>query len=203
MGFLMVNTAGYYLLIIFIPNQNFSNYPKIYGSVSMVFSLIMMMPAMVGGAILSDKIGQVRCLVIGYSGCFLLAFPLLYAAKYGTYFQQLVYQGLFSLALGFCFGPRSSFVAQIFPTAIRYSAVAISYNLGNALFGGTAPLVCALMIEQTGTMLAPAAYIAIASLISLVSVILLARDLSREKKAIAIGFGDQKYIPDYKIRMSQ
>ena len=169
----------------------------------MVFSLIMMMPAMVGGAILSDKIGQVRCLVMGYSGCFLLAFPLLYAAKYGTYFQQLVYQGLFSLTLGFCFGPRSSFVAQIFPTAIRYSAVAISYNLGNALFGGTAPLVCALMIEQTGTMLAPAAYIAIASLISLVSVILLARDLSREKKAIAIGFEDQKYIPDCKIRMSQ
>lgn len=203
MGFLMVNTAGYYLLIIFIPNQNFSNYPKVYGSISMVFSLIMMMPAMVGGAILSDKIGQVRCLVMGYSGCFLLAFPLLYAAKYGTYFHQLVYQGLFSLTLGFCFGPRSSFVAQIFPTAIRYSAVAISYNLGNALFGGTAPLVCALMIEQTGTMLAPAAYIAIASLISLVSVILLARDLSREKKAIAIGFEDQKYIPDYKIRMSQ
>lgn len=201
MGFLMVNTAGYYLLIIFIPNQNFSNSPKIYGSISMVFSLIMMMPAMVGGAILSDKIGQVRCLIIGYSGCFLLAFPLLYAAKYGTYFQQLVYQGLFSLTLGFCFGPRSSFVAQIFPTAIRYSAVAISYNLGNALFGGTAPLVCALIIEQTGTMLAPAAYIAIASLISLVSVILLARDLSREKKTIAIEFGDQKYIFDYKIRM--
>ncbi len=201
MGFLMVNTAGYYLLIVFIPNQNLSHYPKVYGSISMVFSLTIMMPAMVWGAKLSDKIGQVRCLVMGYSGCLLLAFPLLYSAKYGTYFQQLVYQGLFSITLGFCFGPRSSFAAQIFPTAVRYSAVGISYNLGNALFGGTAPLICALMIEQTGSMLAPAAYLGVASLISLVSVVFLGRDLSREKKSISVGFEDQRYSLDYKTRM--
>lgn len=59
------------------------------------------------------------------------------------------------------------------------------------------------MIEQTGTMLAPAAYIAMASLISLVSVVLLGRSLSREKKSIAAGFEDQKYILDYKTRMLQ
>ncbi len=186
MGFLMVNSAGYYFVVVFIPNQNLSHYPKIYGSMSMLFSLIVMMPAMIWGAILSDKIGQVRCLIMGYTGCLILSFPLLYSAKYGTYVQQLVYQGLFSLNLGFCFGPRSSFIAEIFPTAIRYSAVSLSYNLGNALFGGTAPLVCALMIEQTGTMLAPAAYIAVASLVSLVSVVLLGRDVLQAKKPIRL-----------------
>lgn len=200
MGFLMINTAGYYLVVVFIPNQNLSNYPKIYGSISMLFSLIIMIPAMVWGAILSDKIGQARCLIIGYTGCLMLVFPLFYSAKYGTFFQQLVYQGLFSLNLGFCFGPRSSFVVQIFPTAIRYSAVALSYNLGNALFGGTAPLACALMIEQTGTMLAPAAYIAVASVVSLVSVVLLGRDLPIEKKPTLRRFAGQRYIPDYKTR---
>lgn len=199
-GFLMVNAAGYYLVVVFIPNQNLGHYPKIYGSLSMLFSLIVMMPTMVWGAVLSDKIGQARCLIIGYMGCLVCAFPLLYSAKYGAYFQQLVYQGLFSLSLGFCFGPRSSFIAQIFPTAIRYSAVAISYNLGNALFGGTAPLVCAFMIEQTGTMLAPAAYITIASLVSLVSVVLLGR-LSHSKRPIPPKFWDQKHNFGYKIRM--
>jgi hypothetical protein len=79
--------------------------------------------------------------------------------------------------------------------------VGISYNLGNALFGGTAPLVCAFMIEQTGTMLAPAVYLGVASLVSLVSVVLLGRDLAREKRPISIGFGDQRDIFDYKTRM--
>ena len=167
----------------------------------MLFSLIIMMPAMVWGAILSDKIGQVRCLVIGYTGCLICAFPLLYSVKYGIYFQQLIYQGLFSLSLGFCFGPRSSFIAQIFPTAIRYSAVAISYNLGNALFGGTAPLVCAFMIEQTGTLLAPAAYIAMASLVSIVSVILLGRSQFHQRGPVPPRFWDQRYSFGYKTHM--
>ena len=64
-------------------------------------------------------------------------------------------------------------------------------------------MVCYLMIEQTSTMLAPASYIAVASLISLVSVILLGRDLAREKKSISRGLEDQRYIPDYKTHILQ
>ncbi|MBX9804664.1 MAG: MFS transporter [Alphaproteobacteria bacterium] len=200
-GFLMANTAGYYLLIVFIPNQNLHNYPQIYGSMATLFSLIMMMPAMIWGAVLSDRIGQARCLVMGYLGCLFMTFPLLYASQYGSFFQQMICQGLFSFSLGFCFGPRSSFAAQIFPTSIRYSGVALSYNIGNALFGGTAPLICALMIEKTGTILAPAFYIIGACLLSIISVVLLDRELASFKRSGAIRFGDQKYTPDYKIRM--
>jgi len=197
--FLMVNSAGYYLLIVFIPNQNLNNHPKIYGVMTTLFSLLVMMPAMIWGAVMSDKIGQVRCLIWGYFWCLVLVFPLLYSAKYGTFLQQLTCQGLFATSLGFCFGPRCSFSAKLFPTSIRYSAVSLSYNIGNAIFGGTAPLVCALMIEQTGTILAPAIYIVGASLLSIISVVLLDRDLSLGKRVTPIRFADQKYIPDYKI----
>jgi MHS family proline/betaine transporter-like MFS transporter len=202
-SFLMVNSAGYYLLIVFIPNHNFHNYPKSYGSMATLLSLILMMPAMVWGAVVSDKIGQARCLIMGYIGCLILAFPLFYLAKYGTFLQQLICQALFAICLGFCFGPRSSFSAHIFPTSIRYSAVALSYNIGNALFGGTAPLICALMIEQTGTILAPVAYIVGASVLSIISVVLLEYDFSSSKKGLLAKFPDQKYIPDYKTRMLQ
>jgi MHS family proline/betaine transporter-like MFS transporter len=202
-GFLMVNSAGYYLLIVFIPNQNLHNYPKIYGSMTTLLSLILMMPAMVCGAMVSDKIGQVRCLIMGYFGCLILAFPLLYTAKYGSFSQQLFCQGLFSISLGFCMGPRCSFATQIFPTSVRYSAVALSYNVGNAIFGGTAPLICALMIEQSGTILAPAVYIFVASLVSIFCVVLLGRDLSMTKKTTPIRFADQRYMTDYKIRTLQ
>jgi MHS family proline/betaine transporter-like MFS transporter len=193
-GFLMVNSAGYYLLIVFIPNHNLNNYPKIYGSMTTVFSLLIMMPAMIWGAIVSDKIGQVRCLIIGYSSCLILAFPLLYSAQYGNFLNQLIWQGLFAVSLGFCFGPRSSFTALTFPTSIRFSAIALSYNIGNALFGGTAPLICALMIDQTGTILAPAGYIIGASLISMMCVVALGRDLSSSKKSTQPGNSDRREL---------
>lgn len=180
-GLMMVNSAGYYLIIVFIPHQNFKGYPPAYAALATGINLMVMMPAMVWGGIVSDKIGQVRSLMMGYGGCLILAFPVLYSAKYGGFPQQTLYQSLFSLSLGFCFGPRSSFVAQIFPTAVRYSAVGLSYNLGNAFFGGTAPLICAVMVEQTGTILAPTAYIIAVSLTSIISVSLLGRDLSFKK----------------------
>ncbi|MBM3632952.1 MAG: MHS family MFS transporter [Alphaproteobacteria bacterium] len=199
--FLMVNSAGYYLLIVFIPNHNLNNYSKIYGSATTLFSLIIMMPAMVWGALVSDKIGQVRCLIMGYLGCLIFAYPLLYSAKYGTFFEHLICQGLFATSLGFCFGPRCSFATQLFPTSIRYSAVGLSYNIGNAIFGGTAPLICGLMIEQTGTIMAPAIYIIGASLLSIISVILLDRDLSYAQNVAPKGFLDQTHTPDYRIHM--
>jgi MHS family proline/betaine transporter-like MFS transporter len=172
-NFLMINSAGYYLLIVFIPNQNLSHVSGIYGSALILWNLIIMIPAIFWGATLSDRIGQVRCLVMGHLGCVMMAPIVLYAAKYGKFSHQLICESLFSFCLGFCFGPRSSFMAEIFPTPIRYSAVSLSYNLGNAIFGGTAPLICALMIKQTGWLMAPAFYIAIASLVSLTATFLL------------------------------
>jgi MHS family proline/betaine transporter-like MFS transporter len=166
-----------------------------------VMSLIIMMPALVWGAIMSDRVGQARCLIIGYMGCMILAFPLLYSAKYGSFLQQLICQMLFAMTLGFCMGPRSSLAVQIFPISIRYSAVGLSYNVGNALFGGTAPLICALMIEMTGTILAPSIYIVGASLISIICVSLLNRDLSLMKQGKPIDFQKQIYfqnMPGYK-----
>ena len=202
-GFLMVNSAGYYLLIVFIPNQNFHGYPKFYWTLSTLFSLILMMPAMVWGAVMADKIGQVRCLIIGYLGCLIFAFPLLYSAQNASFLTHVIFQGLFAFSLGFCFGPRSSFAALIFPTSIRYSAVGLSYNLGNAFFGGTAPLVCALMIDRTGTILAPALYIVVASVLSIICVALLGRDLMLKSRPKPLEPLDQMYMTDYKIRTSQ
>jgi len=197
-SFLMINTTGYYLLVIFLPNQNLGNISKLHGIVSMLFSLIIMMPAIVWGAVLSDKIGQVRCLIMGYTGCLILAVPLIYFSKYGTFVQQLFYQGLFAFCLGFCFGPRSSFAVQVFPATIRYSAVALSYNIGNGVFGGTAPLICALIIGQTGTIYGLVLYIVMASLLSILSVILLDREMTHRKTFKPAMIWARKYISGYK-----
>ena len=52
---------------------------------------------------------------------------------------------------------NSSFIAAsaviyplIFPKAIRYSATSLSYNLGNGIFGGSAPLLATWLVYQFG-----------------------------------------------------
>jgi MHS family proline/betaine transporter-like MFS transporter len=47
----------------------------------------------------------------------------------------------------------------LFPTQTCYTGVAIGYNGGQAVLGGTAPLVATALIQGTGYQLAPALYV--------------------------------------------
>src|SRR5262249_23655630 len=50
-------------------------------------------------------------------------------------------------------------LVELFPTRTRYTGIAIGYNLGQALLGGTAPLVGTALIRLTGNDLAPAFFL--------------------------------------------
>lgn len=56
-------------------------------------------------------------------------------------------------------GPFFAAVADLFPTPQRYTGLSVGYNIGAALFGGTAPLIATLLIEWSGNVLAPAFYL--------------------------------------------
>jgi len=66
----------------------------------------------------------------------------------------------------------------MFPTRVRYTGFAVSFNLANAIFGGTAPFVATLLISRTGSNVAPAWYLVAAAAVSLVAV-MASRETSR------------------------
>jgi MFS transporter, MHS family, proline/betaine transporter len=61
---------------------------------------------------------------------------------------------LIGLALGMLVPP--SFLAELFPTPLRYSGLSLTYGLASALFGGTAPALAAFLVRRTGDALSPA-----------------------------------------------
>ena len=65
-------------------------------------------------------------------------------------FTQLL--GLFCISImGAAMGaPAYPHAINSFPPAIRYSGIALGWNLGNALFGGTTPLICAFLFQYFG-----------------------------------------------------
>jgi MHS family proline/betaine transporter-like MFS transporter len=68
-------------------------------------------------------------------------------------------QVTFALMMSFIQGTMPATMVEMFETRVRYTGVALGYNIVFALFGGTAPLVCTWLIEATGDPLAPAYYI--------------------------------------------
>ena len=82
-----------------------------------------------------------------------------------------------------CFtGVMPSALPALFPTRIRYGALAIGFNVSVSLFGGTTPLVTAWLVDRTGDLMMPAYYLMGASFIGIVSVLAL-RETARQPLA--------------------
>jgi MHS family proline/betaine transporter-like MFS transporter len=66
-----------------------------------------------------------------------------------------------------------SFLSELFPTRVRFTGLAITYGLGSAMFGGTAPLVDTLLVARTGNPLLPAYYAAAVALLAAIGVLMI------------------------------
>ena len=69
-------------------------------------------------------------------------------------------------------------MALMFPREIRMSAFSVSYNIGLAVFGGTAPMLASYLIERDAGDLAPAYLLTGAAAISFASLVSARRSAS-------------------------
>lgn len=83
------------------------------------------------------------------------------------------------VAVGLPLGALSltAFLAESFPTALRYSGLSLTYGLGTAVFGGMAPSVAALLVGDGRSLAVPLAVAMLLVLIGLVA-IMAARETS-------------------------
>jgi MHS family proline/betaine transporter-like MFS transporter len=63
-------------------------------------------------------------------------------------------------------GALPSLMTELFPTRVRATAVALSYNVSVVIFGGFAPAIATALIKASGDQLAPAYYLTVAAAVS-------------------------------------
>jgi MFS family permease len=83
--------------------------------------------------------------------------------------------GALSLVFSIVSGIWPSIIATLFPARVRFSGIALSYNLSITILSGFAPLAASAMIERTGMLTAPAAYIATCTILTFISSFAVAR----------------------------
>ena len=160
--------TSFYMLFVWMPTYYTDilepPIPHAYlvNSLSMVV-LLALLP--VAGA-LSDRIGRRRVLGIGTALYAILSYPLFVAVDTGQLGYALAAQLGFAALMAAIQGPMPAYMAEMFPTRIRSSALGISYNVTVGLLGGTAPLVATWLIASTGDLAAPAFYLVFLSIVS-------------------------------------
>ncbi|MFD7597269.1 MFS transporter [Kitasatospora sp. NPDC059812] len=99
----------------------------------------------------SDGWGRRRtlCWATGLAaGWSLVLFPLLETVRRPLMFVALA--GAL-VVLGCLMGPVAAFLPELFPTRVRYTGAALTYNLGGVVGGATTPLVATRLTEAYGT----------------------------------------------------
>ncbi|MDO5727053.1 MAG: MFS transporter [Bowdeniella nasicola] len=128
---------------------------------------------------LSDRFGRRTMLISACVAFIVLSVPLFTLLDHATFALVITVEIIFCVMLTANDGTLATFLAEVFPTEVRYTGFALSFNLANAIFGGTALYISTWLIEKTGSVLAPAWYLVGVSAMALVGMIL-AREHSHE-----------------------
>ncbi len=113
----------------------------------------------------SDRVGRRPMLLGSALAMAVVAVPMFVLLMDGPLWLVVVGEVGLVLPVLASAGPIVAAIGELFPTRDRFTALAIGYDLGNATFGGTAPLVCSALISVTGHELAPSFYLVLASLL--------------------------------------
>lgn len=121
---------------------------------------------------LADRVGAWRVFLPAVAAAGIMAVPLftfILAAPSLVHLFEI--QLAANVVFAFMAAPIPGLLAGMFPTAVRSTGMAVSYNVSVALFGGMAPLTVTWLTGLTQSRMIPAYYLAGAAALSMVMVL--------------------------------
>ena len=115
---------------------------------------------------LADRYPPYLLLRIGALLLVLGAYPF-FAALTAHAMNIFVLMTIAALAGALVNGTFAILTADLFPTRIRFSGVAVVQNIGQTAFGGTAPLIATALVRDLQTAVAPALIVAVCGMVTL------------------------------------
>ena len=117
----------------------------------------------------SDKHGRKGIFMTGAVLTALWSFALFPLIDTGNFYLVIVGVTGGLVFLGMMYGPQAAFFAELFSTEVRYSGASLGYQIGAIIGGSFAPTIATLLWKNYDIFWV-SAYIAFASLLSLISV---------------------------------
>ncbi|MBB4818895.1 MHS family proline/betaine transporter-like MFS transporter [Pseudomonas alcaligenes] len=151
-----------------------TTYMQVVGGASRPTALLASLVALLFAALLcplvgrySDRVGRRRTIFTGCACLIVAVYPAFMLAGSGSLLAAALGAMLLAVGAVVCGVVTAVLLSEQFPTQVRYTASAFTYNLAYTVFGGTAPLVATWLIGQTGNPMSPAFYLIAIALLAL------------------------------------
>lgn len=173
-GACVLNAVGFYAVLTFLPNylETTLEYDAASASTITTIVLVVYIGFIFLSGRISDKFGRKKMLIAACVGFIVFTIPAFMLLGTLDFMTILIVELIMCLLLTINDGTLASYLCETFPTDVRYSGFALSFNLANALFGGSASYISLWLIGITGNQIAPAFYMVVIAAIALVAMIL-------------------------------
>jgi len=130
---------------------------------------------------LSDRVGRRPVYAAGGLGLAAFGFVFFQMLGSGQTCQLIAAMVIALLLHGAMYGPQAAFIAELFPTRIRYSGASIAYQLTSIVAGSLAPIVSLWLYQRSHSALPVAIYVGACCAVSGVTAL-----LARETKGVEL-----------------
>jgi MHS family proline/betaine transporter-like MFS transporter len=171
-GFTVVWVVSHYILLHYMPTYlvRYSHLSRSQALWSDSIGLLVLIVCIPFTGALSDRIGRKPLLIACCLMLIVLPYPLVHVLLSGASFGAVIaVQVVFGIVLSAYSGPAPAAIAEIFSTRNRSVGMSVGYSIGVAIFGGFAPFVATLLIEQTHSPISPVFCVIAAAVVSMLT----------------------------------
>lgn len=168
-----LNAVAFYLVLTYMPTYltEVLGFDKQQTFIAESITLTVYVLLIFGMGHLSDLFGRRLMLITACVAFIVFTVPLFHFLDGATFMLVVVIEIVFCVMLTTNDGTLATFLSETFPTKVRYTGFALSFNLANAIFGGSAPFVATWLVKATGSTLAPAWYLVAVAVMALAGMI--------------------------------
>ena len=148
-------TIRAYLNVFFLQFRNYTPTESLVFTALCLFFFIIVLPIF---GLLSDRVGYHKFVKFSCLALIVTAVPVFQMLSSDDIAITLLGLFIISMLAAAISAPAYPYAIENFSPILRYSGVAMSWNIGNALFGGTAPTIETYLAQHIG-LTAPAFYL--------------------------------------------
>ncbi|MDO3444903.1 glycine betaine/L-proline transporter ProP [Agrobacterium sp. V1] len=179
-GMVLVTNVTYYMLLTYMPTylSKTLNYSEDHGVLIIIAVMVGMLFVQPVIGLLSDRIGRKPFLAVGSTAILLFSLPAFHFIASGQVVQIFFGLLILAVALNCLIGIMASTLPALFPARIRYSALAIAFNI-SIIVAGLTPTVTAWLVEVTENIYMPAYYLMVAAVFGIITTFFLKETANR------------------------